>query len=114
MIQNGYAIPGSVNNTDFNPLAWTWFVPKQTPTASPIPVATAAPTASPSPTPFSAPTPIISPDVSEPTATENVTPTTHSFVVLTTWPIFVILAAVTLLVVALITALLHKRRKNKK
>ncbi len=113
MVQNGYAVSGSLANTDFSSLGWTWFVPKETPTASPIAIATAGPTASPTPTPFSAPTPSISPDVSQPTATENFTPVPGSFAVITTWTILVILATATLLIVALIIALLYKRKKNK-
>ena len=64
MIQNGYAVP-SVNDTNFNPTTWSWFIPKETPTSSPAAISTTAPTSTPTPTPFSPPTPSVSPDIPE-------------------------------------------------
>jgi endonuclease YncB( thermonuclease family) len=64
MIVNNYAIPSSLNNSEFNPSSWTWFVPKDTPSSSPT--STPGPTASPSVTPYSPPpTPSPSPIVPE-------------------------------------------------
>jgi endonuclease YncB( thermonuclease family) len=64
MIVNSYAIPISLNNSEFNPSSWTWFVPKDTP--SPSPTSTSTPTAIPSVAPYSPPpTPSPSPIVPE-------------------------------------------------
>ena len=64
MIVNNYAVPISVNNSEFNPSSWTWFVPKDTP--SPTPTFAFTPTASPSVAPYSSPpTPILSLSVPE-------------------------------------------------
>jgi endonuclease YncB( thermonuclease family) len=64
MLVNNYAVPSSLNNSEFNPSSWTWFIPKNTP--SPSPTSTPAPTATPSMTPYSPPpTPTPSPEVPE-------------------------------------------------
>jgi hypothetical protein len=65
MIQNGYAAPNSTSSNGFDPGTWTWFVIKQTPTATPS--ATIAPqsTVTPTPTPFSQPSPSINPTIPE-------------------------------------------------
>ena len=65
MIQNGYAVPNSTSNYGFNPGTWTWFVLKQTPTATPSATITSQPTATPTPTPFSQPSPSINPTIPE-------------------------------------------------
>jgi endonuclease YncB( thermonuclease family) len=53
MIVNNYAVPSSLNNSEFNPSVWTWFVPKNTP--SPSATSTPEPTATPSVTPYTPP-----------------------------------------------------------
>ena len=108
MVQNGYATPNSTSNTGFNPATWSWFVSKQTPTASPAAVATEAPTASPSPTPFSAPTPSVIPSVSEPSATETVTPTAYADATLPTSIVLLLIGITT----SVIIAQLYRRRKK--
>ena len=92
MIQNGYATPNSTNSNGFNPGTWTWFVLKQTPTATPNPTITPQPTETPTPTPFSQPSPSINPTIPE--LSTNIT--------------LLIIAMTTLLIVA---QLFKKRKK---
>jgi micrococcal nuclease len=65
MLVNNYAaVSSSLNNSEFNPSSWSWFVPKDTPSSSAT--STPAPTASPSPTSYSPPPmPTPSPDIPE-------------------------------------------------
>jgi endonuclease YncB( thermonuclease family) len=53
MILNNYAAPSGLNNSEFNPSLWTWFVPKNTP--SPSATSTPAATATPSVTAYTPP-----------------------------------------------------------
>jgi endonuclease YncB( thermonuclease family) len=53
MIVNNYAVPASLNNSEFNPSIWICFEQKNTP--SPSVTSTPAPTATPSVTPYTPP-----------------------------------------------------------
>jgi len=93
MIQNGYAAPNSTGSNGFDPGTWTWFVLKQTPTATPSTTIASQSTATPTPTPFSQPSPSINPTIPE--LSINIP--------------FLIITMTTLLV----AAQLYKKRKNK-
>jgi endonuclease YncB( thermonuclease family) len=116
MIVNNYAIPISLNNSEFNPSSWTWFVPKVTPSSSPT--FTPTPTASSSETPYSpTPTPTLNPSFLAPTPAASSSETPYSPPsTLTLNPSFLeFLALATLIIISIVGASviflkLHKRK----
>ena len=109
MIVNNYAIPSSLNNSEFNPSNWTWFVSKDTP--SPSPTSTPAPTTSPSVAPYSPPpTPSPSPIVPEFSALTPHSPSPTSSLSLI---VLVFSALVSLIIIGLVIVIFVKFHKKK-
>jgi endonuclease YncB( thermonuclease family) len=116
MIVNNYAVPISVNNSEFNPSSWSWFVPKDTP--SPIPTFTSTPTASPSVAPYSPPpTPTIDPGflTSTPTVSPSVAPYSlpSTPILNLSVPEFLVLAILIIISIAIASVILLKLHKKK-
>ena len=116
MLVNNYAVPIGVNNSEFNPSSWSWFVPKDTP--SPSPTSTPAPTTSPSVTPYSSlPTPTIDPSflTPPPTTSPSVTPYSPppTPILSLNVPEFLVLASLIIISLAIASVILLKLRKKK-
>ena len=114
MLVNNYAFPSSLNNSEFNPSSWSWFVPKDTPSSSPT--ATPAPTASPSVAPYSPPpTPTIDPSFLTPTPTAS--PSVYSPpptpILSLSVPEFLVLAILIIISLAIASVILLKLHKRK-
>ena len=120
MIVNNYAIPISLNNSEFNPSSWSWFVPKDTPSSSPT--STPTPTASPSGTPSSSPpTPTIDPNLLSPTPTANPSgapsspsPTTILSLSVQEFLVLVSLIIISIVIANVILRKLYKKRGRRK
>ena len=113
---NSYAIPICVNNSEFNPSSWTWFVPKDIP--SPSPTFTPTPTASPSVAPYSPPpTPTIDPSflTPPPTTSPSVAPYSPppTPILSLSVPEFLVLASLIIISLAIASVILLKLRKKK-
>jgi endonuclease YncB( thermonuclease family) len=116
MIVNKYAVPISVNNSEFDPSSWTWFVSKDAP--SPLPTFTSTPTASPSVVPYSPPpTATIDPGflISTPTASPSVVPYSPppTSILSLSVPEFLVLAILIIISIAIASVILLKLIKKK-
>jgi micrococcal nuclease len=116
MIVNNYAVPISVNNSEFNPSSWSWFVPKDTP--SPTPTFTPTPTASPSVAPYSPPpTPTTDPGflTSTPTFSPSVAPYSSppTPILSLSVPEFLVLVSLIIISIAVASVILLKLHKKK-
>jgi hypothetical protein len=116
MIQNGYAIPSSLNYSYFNPSSWFWFVPKNTP--SPSSTSSSTPTTSPSVSPYSPPpTPTIDPSflTSTQTAIPSVSPYSPPSTPLLSLsvPEFLVLASLIIISIVIASVIFLKLHKKK-